>query len=113
MCVKFCKLVTVSPMASGNSSVIAWSFRVDTSWTYISINALTEASTEDKADSTHLDILRREIQEMSAAILHCRKEISSIKPEDGGDNRIMAATEECSKVVTHPHMQWPASGRPG
>ena len=64
------------------------------------INTLTEASTEDKADSTHLDILRREIQEMSAAILHCRKEISSIKPEDGGDNRIMAATEELDAIVT-------------
>lgn len=63
------------------------------------INTLTAASTEDNDNSTHLDILRREIQEMSSAILHCRKEIASIKPEDGGDNRIMAATEELDAIV--------------
>ena len=63
------------------------------------INTLTAAAAEGNANSTHLDILRREIQEMSAAILHCRKEIASIKPADGGNNRIMAATEELDAIV--------------
>ena len=63
------------------------------------IDTLTRESAGESTNSVHLDILRREIQEMSGAILHCRKEIASIKPADGGNNRIMAATEELDAIV--------------
>ncbi len=64
------------------------------------IAPFNEVATDGITDSAHLDILRHEIQQMSAAILHCREEIASIKPENGGDNRIMAATEELDAIVT-------------
>ena len=63
-------------------------------------SAIKDAANGGDAESAHLDILRRELQEMSAAILHCRQEIASIKPEDGGNNRIMAATEELDAIVS-------------
>lgn len=52
------------------------------------------------AEHSRLDILRRELQEMSASIEQTRSEIAAIKPEDAGDNRIMAATEELDAIVT-------------
>ncbi len=64
------------------------------------ISSIKDVADDGNADSAHLDILRRELQEMGSAILHCRQEIASIKPQDGGDNRIMAATEELDAIVT-------------
>ncbi|MGK2742300.1 protein phosphatase CheZ [Tepidicaulis sp. LMO-SS28] len=52
------------------------------------------------SEQAHLDVLRRELQEMSASIQHTRAEIAAIKPEDAGDNRIMAATEELDAIIT-------------
>lgn len=54
--------------------------------------------THDVAGPT--DILRRELQEMSASIMQTRQEIAAIKPEDAGNNRIMAATGELDAIVT-------------
>ncbi len=64
------------------------------------VEAIKNVSAHDNAESAHLDILRQELQEMSAAIVHCRSEIAAIKPEDGGNNRIMAATEELDAIVS-------------
>lgn len=50
--------------------------------------------------NAHLDVLRRELQEMSASIQQTRFEISAIKPQNDDDNRIMAATEELDAIVT-------------
>ncbi|MBV1934743.1 MAG: protein phosphatase CheZ [Parvibaculaceae bacterium] len=55
--------------------------------------------TADPANA-HLDVLRRELQEMSASIQQTRFEISAIKPQNDDDNRIMAATEELDAIVT-------------
>lgn len=50
--------------------------------------------------NTHIEILRRELQEMSASILETRREIAAIKPADAGNNRIMAATGELDVIVS-------------
>ena len=55
--------------------------------------------TTDPANG-HLEVLRRELQEMSASIQQTRFEISAIKPQNDDDNRIMAATEELDAIVT-------------
>lgn len=48
----------------------------------------------------HVEILRRELQDMSHSIVQTRQEIAAIKPVDPGNNRIMAATEELDAIVT-------------
>ncbi len=50
--------------------------------------------------STPVEILRRELQEMSASIMETRREIAAIKPDDAGDNRIMSATGELDVIVS-------------
>ncbi|HAH08623.1 MAG TPA: hypothetical protein DCL54_17850 [Alphaproteobacteria bacterium] len=59
---------------------------------------LTDSLNESKANAS-LDILRRELQEMSASIVHTRREIASIKPSESGHNKIIAATEELDHIV--------------
>jgi chemotaxis regulatin CheY-phosphate phosphatase CheZ len=50
---------------------------------------------------SHVEILRRELQEMSHSIVQTRQEIAAIKPTDhSGNNRIMVATEELDAIVT-------------
>ncbi len=50
--------------------------------------------------SAPVDILRRELQEMSDSISQTRHEIAAMAPEDAGNNRIMAATGELDAIVT-------------
>ena len=57
------------------------------------LDGIRDSSFGDNKTGT-LDILRRELQEMSASIMQTRQEIAAIKPEEPGNNRIMAATEE-------------------
>ncbi len=47
-----------------------------------------------------IDFVRRELQDMQAAILQTRAEISQLRPADGDNNRIMMATEELDAIVT-------------
>ncbi len=53
-----------------------------------------------QSSSTHIEILRRELQEMSASIMQTRNEIAAIKPDGPGNNRIMAATGELDVIVS-------------
>lgn len=46
------------------------------------------------------EILAAELQDMSDAIKLTRRDIASIKPKDGANNRIMAATEDLDAIVT-------------
>jgi chemotaxis protein CheZ len=62
------------------------------------MNKLT-ASIEETRATTSLDIMRRELQEMSASIVQTRREIASIKPSESGNDKIEAATEELDQVV--------------
>lgn len=51
---------------------------------------------------TSLDVLRRELQEMSAIIMQAKREIAALKPEQSASSssRIMTATEELDAIVT-------------
>jgi chemotaxis regulatin CheY-phosphate phosphatase CheZ len=60
------------------------------------IERLSQANNH-RAAAGHLDVLRRELEAMSASIVQTRREIASIKPS--GNNRIVQATEELDFVV--------------
>ena len=47
-----------------------------------------------------LEVLRRELQEMSASIANARREIAALKPKDGSNDRIISATSELDAIVT-------------
>ncbi len=57
-------------------------------------------SLKTQSSSTHIEILRRELQKMSASIMHTKSEIAAIKPDEPGNNRIMAATGELDVIVS-------------
>ncbi len=63
------------------------------------VGEIREAMTWQKSEG-HLHILKGELQEMRASIHKTRREIAAIKPEDGGNDRIMAATGELGAIVT-------------
>ena len=66
-----------------------------------SLEKLSSIITEKNATS-HLDVLRRELEAMAAGIAQTRREIASIKPDKPqapGSDRIVAATEELDFVV--------------
>jgi chemotaxis regulatin CheY-phosphate phosphatase CheZ len=58
------------------------------------------AAVEEPGNSTHLRILRQELQEMSGCIQQTRSEVAALRPDDTGNNRIMAATGELDAIVT-------------
>lgn len=64
----------------------------------VAMQKLTESVNETRA-ATSLDIMRRELQEMSASIVQTRREIASIKPTESGHNKIVSATEELDHIV--------------
>jgi chemotaxis regulatin CheY-phosphate phosphatase CheZ len=58
------------------------------------------AVAEEPGNSAHLRILRQELQEMSGCIQQTRSEVAALRPDDTGNNRIMAATGELDAIVT-------------
>jgi chemotaxis regulatin CheY-phosphate phosphatase CheZ len=48
----------------------------------------------------HIRILRQELQQMSLTIQQTRSEIAALRPDDAGNNRIMAATGELDAIVS-------------
>jgi chemotaxis protein CheZ len=70
----------------------------DTNELLTAINSLKTVADDDS--SATVNILRRELQEMSATIQQTRSAVASIKPEEAGDNRIMAATEELDAIIS-------------
>jgi chemotaxis regulatin CheY-phosphate phosphatase CheZ len=65
-----------------------------------SFKKTTAAPAEKDANATHIRILRQELQEMSVYIQQTRSEIAALRPDDSGNNRIMAATGELDAIVT-------------
>jgi chemotaxis regulatin CheY-phosphate phosphatase CheZ len=63
------------------------------------VGEIREAMARQKSEGS-LDILKAELEEMRTSILKTRQEIVAIKPEDAGNNRIMAATGELDAIVT-------------
>lgn len=66
------------------------------------LSAIADIAAALRADApmNHVEILRRELQDMSHSIVQTRLEIAAIKPTDPGNNRIMVATEELDAIVT-------------
>lgn len=62
--------------------------------------SLKKTAAPEKEASSHIRILRQELQEMSVYIQQTRSEIAALRPDDGGNNRIMAATGELDAIVT-------------
>jgi chemotaxis regulatin CheY-phosphate phosphatase CheZ len=58
-------------------------------------NAATQSG-----NPAHIRILRQELLEMSGFIQQTRAEIAAIKPDDGGDDRIITATSELDAIVS-------------
>ena len=48
----------------------------------------------------HIRILRQELHQMSVTIQQTRSEIAALRPDDPGNNRIMAATGELDAIVS-------------
>jgi chemotaxis regulatin CheY-phosphate phosphatase CheZ len=59
-----------------------------------------KAAVPEKDGSAHIRILRQELQEMSVYIQQTRSEVAALRPDDSGNNRIMAATGELDAIVT-------------
>jgi chemotaxis regulatin CheY-phosphate phosphatase CheZ len=53
-----------------------------------------------KEVDNRIEYLHNELQQMASQIVETRREIASIKPEEGGNNRIMAATEELDAIIS-------------
>ena len=69
----------------------------DTNELLDAINTLKSSASGSTPET--IDLLRRELQEMSASIQQTRSEITAIKPDESEDNRIMAATEELDAIL--------------
>jgi chemotaxis regulatin CheY-phosphate phosphatase CheZ len=54
----------------------------------------------ERDSGAHIRILRQELQEMSVYIQQTRNEVAALRPDDTGNNRIMAATGELDAIVT-------------
>ncbi len=64
------------------------------------LSAFLRSSLSLTRDST-VDVLRRELQEMSAMIQQAKREIAAMKPQGSRtDNRILSATEELDAIVS-------------
>ncbi len=72
----------------------------DTQTLLSAIESIGTVAKEATSAAPTVDVLRLELQEMSASIQQTRAEIAAIKPTDAGDNRIMAATGELDAIVT-------------
>jgi chemotaxis regulatin CheY-phosphate phosphatase CheZ len=59
-----------------------------------------KAVVPEKDGNAHIRILRQELQEMSVYIQQTRSEVAALRPDDSGNNRIMAATGELDAIVT-------------
>jgi chemotaxis regulatin CheY-phosphate phosphatase CheZ len=70
----------------------------DTQRLFDAIECLTDSVNESRA-SAGLDVLRRELEEMSHSITQTRTEIAAIKPAGTGNNKIDSATEELDHIV--------------
>lgn len=72
----------------------------DTEKLLTAIEAIGSVASSATSSTPTVDVLRLELQEMSASIQQTRSEIAAIKPTDGGNNRIMSATGELDAIVT-------------
>ena len=65
-----------------------------------SLKRAAAAVSPESRGETHIRILRQELQEMSVCIQQTRSEIAALRPDNTGNNKIMAATDELHAIVT-------------
>lgn len=66
---------------------------------YLSEVKITAPAQAAADPSLHVRILRQELQEMSVYIQQTRSEIAALRPDDTGNNRIMAASGKLDAIV--------------
>ncbi|MBI1208625.1 MAG: hypothetical protein GC191_15240 [Azospirillum sp.] len=64
------------------------------------LRATWEQQSQNVEAARHVDVLRRELQDMSASIAHARAEISSLRPPESGSDKISVATNELDAIVS-------------
>lgn len=47
----------------------------------------------------HVEVLRRELMEMAASIEQARREVAALRPPEGGNDKILSATNELDAIV--------------
>jgi chemotaxis regulatin CheY-phosphate phosphatase CheZ len=62
--------------------------------------SLKKAASPENDGGGPLRILRQELHEMSVCIQQTRSEVAALRPDETGNNRIMAATGELDAIVT-------------
>lgn len=84
------------PLTAGPSSADFRDLRAEIA----SLSDLLRSSMVSSRDNT-VDVLRRELQEMSGMIQQAKREIAAMKPQGSpSDNRILSATEELDAIVS-------------
>jgi chemotaxis regulatin CheY-phosphate phosphatase CheZ len=62
--------------------------------------SVKKAASPEKEGGSHLRILCQELHDMSVCIQQTRSEVAALRPDESGNNRIMAATGELDAIVT-------------
>jgi len=62
--------------------------------------SVKKAALPENDGGAHLRILRQELHDMSVCIQQTRSEVAALRPDETGNNRIMAATGELDAIVT-------------
>ncbi len=62
--------------------------------------SVKKAASPENEGGAHIRILRQELHDMSVCIQQTRSEVAALRPDETGNNRIMAATGELDAIVT-------------
>src|SRR6266481_2588682 len=62
--------------------------------------SVKKTASPENEGGAHLRILRQELHDMSVCIQQTRSEVAALRPDETGNNRIMAATGELDAIVT-------------
>jgi chemotaxis regulatin CheY-phosphate phosphatase CheZ len=64
------------------------------------MRALLSQNSQVSGNSSHIEVLRRELLEMAGSIEKARREVAALQPPDAGNDRILSATSELDAIVT-------------
>src|SRR5258708_35282861 len=62
--------------------------------------SVKKAASPENEGGAHIRILRQELHDMSVCIQQTRSEVAALRPDESGNNRIMAATGDLAAIVT-------------
>ncbi|EWY40322.1 hypothetical protein N825_37050 [Skermanella stibiiresistens SB22] len=64
------------------------------------MRSLLNQGTPISGNTSHVDMLRRELLEMAGSIEKARREVAALQPPDNGNNKIITATSELDAIVS-------------